>query len=84
MNAGWWDPEIIKGILNTPAKRYKYFVTDDKDEFLARLEIVNNNALKNHKDNLKYLEQINKIREVREGADIFKVFPWLKKDKEEC
>lgn len=83
MNAAWgWDPEFLKKLMSEPPKRYKYFITDDKEEFLSRLEIINNNALKNHKDNLKYLEGVDNIRRVREGEDIFKIFPWLEKDKE--
>lgn len=83
MNAAWgWDPEQIKKALSEPAKRYKYFITDDKDEFVDRLEIIANNALTNNKDNLKYLERLDEIRRIREGEDIFEVLPWLKRDKE--
>jgi CRISPR/Cas system CMR-associated protein Cmr5 small subunit len=83
MNAVWgWDPEKIKEILSKPAQKYKYFITDDQDEFVNRLEIIANNALQNNKDNLKYLERMDEIRRIREGEDIFKVLPWLKKDKD--
>lgn len=83
MNASLWDPEFIKNILAKPAdKEYKYIITDDKDEFLTRLESGANLALKSTKDNLRYIEKLDKIRQVREGADIFEVFPWLKKDKD--
>lgn len=81
MNPGWDWAEITKKVLKEPAKKYKYFVTDDKDEFVNRLEIIANNALQNNKDNLKYLERMDEIRRIREGEDIFEVLPWLKKDK---
>jgi len=83
VNAAWgWDPEQIKKILSQPAPKYKYFITDDKDEFITRLELIANQGLKNTKDNLRYLEQMDKIRRVREGADIYEVYPFLKKDKD--
>lgn len=83
MNAAWgWDPEVLKEIFSQPATKYKYFITDDKDEFVNRLEIIANNALTNNKDNLKYLERLDEIRRIREGEDIFKVLPWLTKDND--
>jgi len=82
MNAGFWDPEVIKKIAAMPAKRFKYFITDDKDEFINRLELINNKALTTQKDNLRYLERADEIRRIREGEDIFEVLPWLLKDKD--
>ena len=82
MNAAWgWNPDIIKKALSEPRKKYKYFLTDDKEEFLARLEAIAIRGLQNTKDNLKYLEQMDCIRRVREGEDIYEVFPWLEKDR---
>ncbi len=83
MNPGWDWAEITKKVLNEPAKKYKYFVTDDLDEFVNRLEIIANNALLHNKDNLKYLERMDEIRRIREGEDIFEVLPWLKRDEKE-
>ncbi len=76
-----WDPEFIKKILSEPAPRYKYFITDDKDEFVNRLELIAHRAFETHKDNLKYLERLDEIRRIRGGEDIFEVLPWLLKDK---
>lgn len=79
-----WDVDLIKKCLaqikNEPKK--KFLFTDSKDEFLLRMEIITNNALIRTKDNLRYLEQMDKIRQVREGAKIEDVYTWLKKDKE--
>jgi len=84
MNAGFWDPELIKKLLALPPEKYKYFVTDDKDEFVNRLELIAHTAFQNHKDNLRYLERLDEIRRIREGEDIFKVLPWLIKDKDDA
>jgi hypothetical protein len=81
MGDWFWNINNVKDSLTKPAKRYKYFITDDKDEFLARLEVINNRALANQHDNLKYLEELDNIRRVREGEDIFKVFPWIRTEK---
>lgn len=82
MSPAWtWDVEQIKKALSEPVKKYKYFITDDKDEFVNRLEIINNGVLLNSKDNLKYLERAVEIKRIRDGEDIFEVLPWLKKDK---
>ncbi len=88
MNAAWgWDPKKIRKIIakldseHEPEK--KFFFTDDQDEFLNRLEAIANKSVLQTKDNLRYLEQLDKIRQVREGADIYKIYPSLKRDWKE-
>jgi len=85
MNAVWgWDPEKLKEIFekvaNEPKK--KFIFTDSQDEFISRMESSAESALKQYGDNLRYLEQMDKIRQVKEGARLEDVYPWLKKDKD--
>jgi hypothetical protein len=75
-----WGIEKIREILAGPnPPRQKYIITDDKEEFLNRIEsrakftIINGVA-----DNLRYLEDLDRVKDVREGADIFETFPILK------
>jgi len=66
--------EYIKGPKPT---RMKYIITDDRDEFIERLESITKIAFERTGDNLRYLEGMSKIKEVREGAAIEDVFPWI-------
>jgi hypothetical protein len=77
MNNGW-DFESIEKALTNPSPRRKYIITDDRDEFIAALERIAKSGFKVTKDNLRYLEQLDKIKEVKAGADIETVFPWIK------
>ena len=81
MSLEWgWDPETLKKILAEPAPpKYKYIITDDPEEFLNRIESRAHYAMINGSvDNLKYLEDLDRVKSVREGADIFETFPILK------
>lgn len=75
-----WDIEKIREILggsNLP--RQKYIITDDKEEFLNRIESRAKYTIINGvKDNLRYLEDLDRVKAVRDGADIFETFPILK------
>lgn len=80
MSEWGWDIETIKKIFSEPRPpKQKYIITDDPEEFLRRIEsrahfvMVNGQA-----DNLKYLEDLDRVKAVREGADIFETFPILK------
>jgi hypothetical protein len=75
-----WDVETIRKILDgPPSPRQKYIITDDPQEFLDRIESRAKFALKNGSvDNLKYLEDLDRVKSVREGADMFETFPYLK------
>lgn len=78
----YWDLELIAAIIKSPApKKLKYIITDDKDEFITRLELINENAFIRMKDNLKYLEGLEKIARVKAGVPVEEVFPWVKDDK---
>ncbi len=84
MNDTWgWDPEKLKEIFEKVAKepKKKFIFTDSADEFINRMESSAEGALKQHHDNLRYLEQMDKIHQVKEGAKLEDVYPWLKKDK---
>jgi len=65
---------------NEPKK--KFFFTDSQDEFVERMEGIAHNSFKQTNDNLRYLEQLDTIRQIREGVKIEDVYPWLKKDKQ--
>lgn len=80
MNATWgWDYDRLKEILKQPAPKFKYVITDDKEEFLNRIEQRAKYTIINGlKDNLRYLEDLDRVKSVREGADIFETFPILK------
>lgn len=85
MSAKWpWRPKqitrLIKKLKDEPKK--KFFFTDSKDEFLRRMEIIAIKAFETNKDNLRFLERMEQIRQVRGGVDIKEVYPWLKKDME--
>lgn len=76
----WVYDELVK-VLAQPVSEFKYVITDDKEEFLSRMETIANNGLKQTHDNLRYLELLEKVKEVRDGADIYEVYPFLKRDK---
>jgi len=78
--SGWfWEIETIKKVLESEDKpRPRYIITDDKEEFIQRLESIAENALKATKDNLRYLEQLDRIKELKAGAEVEDVFPWIK------
>lgn len=76
----WLNDHLLELIKDT--QPLKYIITDDKDEFLNRMETIANNGLKQTHDNLRYLELLEKVKEVREGADIYDVYPFLKRDNE--
>lgn len=87
MGSIWgWDIETLAKIFQQVAKepKKKFIFTDSQDDFIERMESSAEGALKQHKDNLRYLEQMDKIRQVREGANIYDVYPWLKKDNDKC
>lgn len=75
-----WDIEKIREILAGPnPPRQKYIITDDKEEFLNRIEARAKYTIINGvKDNLRYLEDLDRVKAVRDGADIFETFPILK------
>jgi len=79
-----WDIETLKQIMEQPVERPKYIVTDDKDEFLDRMEGIAKNGLKQKGDNLKCLEMLDKVKAVREGADIFEIFEILREWNNKC
>jgi len=80
-----WDLETLKSILSGPKPaRQKYIVTDDPIDFLDRIESRAKFALSNGSvNNLKYLEDLERVKAVREGADIFETFPILKEWNDE-
>lgn len=84
MSVWGWDPEKLKEIFEKVSKepKKKFIFTDSKDEFLTKMEDIAGNALKQYGDNLRYLEQMDKVRQVREGAKLEDVYPWLKKDND--
>ena len=85
MGVVWgWDSEQLKMIFERVAKdpKKKFIFTDSQDEFINRMESSAESALKQYGDNLRYLEQMDKIRQVREGAKLEDVYPWLKKDND--
>jgi hypothetical protein len=75
-----WDIERLRTILTgQPSPKPKYIITDDKDEFLNRIEQRAHYTMINGlKNNLRYLEDLDRVKAVREGADIFEIFPMLK------
>jgi hypothetical protein len=83
-----WNIEKIAEMLKGPKPpKQKYIITDDKEEFLNRLEARAKFVLKNVPvDNLKYLEELDRVKAVRAGADIFETFPILKEwnERPEC
>jgi len=72
--------EAFEKIKNLPPPpKQKYIITDDPAEFLNRIEQRAKYVMINGTDNnLKYLEDLDRVKAVREGADIFEVFPVLK------
>jgi len=79
MNAAWgWDPEVIKKYFEGPKIKYKYVITDDKDEFLASMNRIAEKHFAETKDNLRYLEHLDRIKAIEEGAELRDVFTWLK------
>ena len=77
MSTGW-DFESVKKTLLGATPKPKYIITDSRDEFIAVLERINKTAFKASGDNLRYLEQLDKIKEIKAGANIEDVFPWVK------
>ena len=75
-----WDFKVLCDILNGPKPpKQKYIITDDWEEFLNRIETRAKFVLLNGTDNnLKYLEDLDRVKAVRNGADIFETFPILK------
>lgn len=73
-----WDFDKIKQILELNEPKFKYLITDDKNEFLDKMEEIAKRGLKNNADNLKCLELLSAVESVRNGADILEVFPILK------
>ena len=73
-----WDFETIKEILSHASVRPKFIVTDDREEFLHRMETIAKNGLLHDADNLRCLEILDKVKSVRDGADIFETFTLLK------
>ena len=79
--SGWgWDIETLRKIASGPKPpKQKYIITDDKEEFLNRVEARAKYVLINGtENNLKYLEDLDRVKAVREGADIRETFPFLK------
>ena len=72
------DLEKIRSLLFQETPKLKYVITDDPVEFVNRLEQIAETAHKELKDNLRYLEQKDKIRDIKNGAKIEDVFPWIK------
>lgn len=73
-----WDFNFIKNIMDsTVGGRPTYIVTDDKEDFLERMEGIGKRGLKQDGDNLKCLEILSAVQAVRNGEDIFKAFPIL-------
>jgi hypothetical protein len=73
-----WDFDKLRDILKEPKPKLKYIITDDRDEFIKTLERIVESALEHTGDNLRYLEGKSKIQQVRDGAAIEDVFPWVK------
>ena len=74
-----WDLETMAAFLKAPSKpKLKYIVTDSKEEFMAAMQRIADRSIKATKDNLRYLEQLDKIRQIKEGAAIEDVYPWVK------
>ena len=75
-----WDIDAITQLINEPPlPKLKYIITDDKEEFLNRVESRAKHTIVNGAcDNLRYLEDLDRVKAVREGTDIFEVFPVLK------
>ncbi len=84
-----WNIEKIREILAGPVlPRPKYIITDDPEDFLNRIESRAKYTIINGvKDNLRFLEDLDRVKAVREGADIFETFPileeWNEKPGEE-
>jgi hypothetical protein len=81
--SGWdWDFMMLRYLINGPSRQHepKYIFTDDLEEFLNRIEQRALCVLKNEEvcDNLRYLEDLDRVKAVRGGADIFEVFPLLR------
>jgi len=75
---GWWTPELVQKALSHPAKKYKYLITDDKNEFIASMEEVAINHHKKYGDNLRYLEDLTKIQMLKDGMEPANIFDWLR------
>ena len=80
-----WSVELITSIIETKSiePKKKFFFTDSQDEFVERMEGIARNSFKQTNDNLIYLEQLEKIRQIKEGTKIEDVYTWLKRD-EQC
>ena len=83
-----WNADLLKEIIERQANqevRLAYIVTNDKEEFLERMEGIAKRGLQQNGDNLKCLEILDKVKAVREGADVFETFTMLKEWHEpEC
>ena len=79
-----WDIKSITDLffINDKDSKKKFFFTDSQDEFINRMENIARSSFAVNKDNLRYLEQLDTIRQIREGVKIEDVYPWLKKDKQ--
>ncbi len=78
---GSWDIEHLSCIfkMDPGDLEKKFFFTDSKEEFLDHLTEIATNGFKQNNDNLRYLELLEKIQRVRDGADVGDVYPWAKK-----
>lgn len=77
-NYGWWSPELVKEVLSKPATKYKYLVTDDKNDFIERMERININHHKKYGDNLEYLEELVRIQLMKDGIEPEALYDFLK------
>ena len=73
-----WDFEKLKDMLSRPVKRPRYVVTDDLEDFLQRMEGIAKRGLQQDASNLKCLEILSSIHDVRNGMDPFEAFTILK------
>lgn len=77
-----WDIKQFAEFLNKPYEVAEFIITDDREEFLQRMEGIAHRGLNKGGDTLKCLEILDEVKAVREGADIYETFPILKDWKE--
>ena len=71
-----WSIEKLNQMIKSPPPRFKYLITDDKAEFIVQMEAINDISFKTSGDNLKYLEQLDRISQLKAGAEPKDVFDW--------
>ena len=62
---GCWTKEMMSKVLSQPPVKFKYIVTNDKAEFIERMDrIIKARQDRGEGNNLSYLEDLTKMKQI--------------------